>query len=103
MEILSLEDSIRELHDMFYDLAQIVYDQDDLINQIQFNVDSAAVFVEHGTRVVNTASAYRRSSTRIKWIICIIVTVVTVIVVVVAVLLVGGIVVSLVTRQINNI
>ncbi|KAL0965411.1 hypothetical protein UPYG_G00280930 [Umbra pygmaea] len=67
-DILRLESSIRELHEMFIDLAMLVESQGEMINNIEINVSSAAEYV--GTAKVETKKAVRyQKSARRKYVI----------------------------------
>ncbi|XP_003387901.1 PREDICTED: syntaxin-1A-like [Amphimedon queenslandica] len=73
-EILQLEENIKELHDMFYDMMLLVESQGDLIDNIQHNVETAAVYVMKGTEETTKARIYASKNRRLKWIICGVVT-----------------------------
>nr|6MDM_I Chain I, Syntaxin-1A [Rattus norvegicus]6MDN_I Chain I, Syntaxin-1A [Rattus norvegicus] len=45
-EIIKLENSIRELHDMFMDMAMLVESQGEMIDRIEYNVEHAVDYVE---------------------------------------------------------
>jgi len=48
-DIMKLETSIRELHDMFMDMAMMVEQQGEMINMIEHNVTNAEEYVEKAT------------------------------------------------------
>jgi len=48
-DIMKLETSIRELHDMFTDMAMMVEQQGEMINMIEHNVTNAEEYVEKAT------------------------------------------------------
>jgi len=54
-DIKRLENNIRELHDMWMDMAQIVERQGELVDRIEFNVGQAKEFTDGGA--VNTKKA----------------------------------------------
>lgn len=81
-EILQLEENIRELHEMFYDMALLVEEQGEMINRIEHNVETAAVHVDQGKREIRTAVQFQRKNRRLKWIICCVVTSVVVVIIV---------------------
>jgi len=54
-DIKRLENNIRELHDMWMDMAMIVEKQGDMVDRIEFNVGQARDFTEGGA--VNTKKA----------------------------------------------
>ncbi|XP_019908644.1 syntaxin-2 isoform X2 [Esox lucius] len=56
-DIIRLESSIKELHEMFVDIAMLVETQGEMINSIERNVSSAAEYV--GTASVETKKAVR--------------------------------------------
>merc|ERR1712226_880869 len=45
-EILKLENSIKELHDMFMDMAMLVESQGDMVERIEYNVGQSVVAVK---------------------------------------------------------
>ncbi|KAB0394881.1 hypothetical protein E2I00_008116, partial [Balaenoptera physalus] len=45
-EIIKLETSIRELHDMFVDMAMLVESQGEMIDRIEYNVEHSVDYVE---------------------------------------------------------
>lgn len=47
-DVLTLEQSVAELHQMFLDFALLTEQQGELLDQIEFNVRSAADYVEEG-------------------------------------------------------
>ncbi|XP_035241236.1 syntaxin-1A isoform X6 [Anguilla rostrata] len=63
-EIIKLENSIRELHDMFMDMAMLVESQGDLVNNIEKNVRSAEEYVEKAKEETKAAISVRRVSRR---------------------------------------
>lgn len=63
-DILQLEENIQELHDMFYEMAMVVEEQGDLVNQIERNVDYSGEKIIQGQRRV--ASALDVHQTNIK-------------------------------------
>ncbi|XP_036392093.1 syntaxin-1A isoform X3 [Megalops cyprinoides] len=63
-EIIKLENSIRELHDMFMDMAMLVESQGDLVNNIEKNVRSAEEYVERAKEETKAAISVRKGSRR---------------------------------------
>ncbi|XP_067306005.1 syntaxin-1A isoform X3 [Pseudorasbora parva] len=61
-EILKLESSIRELHDMFMDMAMLVESQGELINNIEKNVCSAQEYVETAREQTKAAVKVQKTS-----------------------------------------
>lgn len=45
---MKLEKSIKELHDMFLDMAMLVESQGELLNNIEHHVTNAQTYVEQG-------------------------------------------------------
>ncbi|RLN92406.1 hypothetical protein BBJ28_00017033 [Nothophytophthora sp. Chile5] len=60
-DVLRLEQSVAELHQMFLDLALLVEQQGELLDQIDFQVRTAANYVEQGNQEVQKAIAYQKS------------------------------------------
>jgi t-SNARE complex subunit (syntaxin) len=60
-EIRQLEQNLQELQDMFFDLNEIINEQDEMIDQIQYNVETAPMYVEQGmTHLPPVAQVYHR-------------------------------------------
>lgn len=72
-DIMKLESSIRELHDMFVDMAMLVETQGEMINNIEKNVSSAEVYVERAKEETKKAVKYQSKARRKKWIIVLLV------------------------------
>ncbi|CAM2103084.1 syntaxin-2 isoform X1 [Lepidochelys kempii] len=70
-DIMKLESSIRELHDMFMDLAMFVETQGEMINNIEKDVMNASDYVEHAKEETKKAVKYQSKARRKKWIIVI--------------------------------
>ena len=51
-DVLKLEQSVAELHQMFLDLALLVEQQGEMLDQIEFQVRTAANYVEQGNQEV---------------------------------------------------
>lgn len=62
LDIMSLESSIRELHEIFTDMAILVDIQGDLVNNIEKNVMSAADYVDRSKTETDKAIVYKKSS-----------------------------------------
>ena len=71
-QYLDLERAIEEIHDLFIELADLVRDQGDLVNNIEYNVGQANVNVEKGTRELGEALSYKNKTRKMK-MICLIV------------------------------
>ncbi len=59
-DVVKLEESVAELHQMFVDLSLLVEEQGELINSIDYQINTAADYVDQGTREV--AKAVRHQS-----------------------------------------
>ena len=73
-DVLKLERSVEELHQMFLDMAFLVEQQGEMLDQIEFQVNSAAEYIGEGNQQLGKALDYRKKA-RKKWccIICIVV------------------------------
>ncbi|XP_019854144.1 PREDICTED: syntaxin-1A-like isoform X1 [Amphimedon queenslandica] len=70
-EIRKLEQNLKELYDMFYDFMLLNEPQGDLADNIEYNVDNAAAYVEPGTQTtVTSARMMQNENTRLRWVIC---------------------------------
>ncbi|XP_069726757.1 syntaxin-2 isoform X2 [Phaenicophaeus curvirostris] len=74
-DIMKLESSIRELHEMFMDMAMFVETQGDMINNIEKNVMNASDYVEHAKEETKKAVRYQSKARRKLMFIIICVTV----------------------------
>ncbi|MBZ3883452.1 RIMS-binding protein 2 [Sciurus carolinensis] len=63
-DIMKLETSIRELHEMFMDMAMFVETQGEMINNIEKNVMNAADYVEHAKEETKKAIKYHSKARR---------------------------------------
>ncbi|KAG8146352.1 hypothetical protein E2320_012703 [Naja naja] len=72
-DIIKLESSIQELHEMFMDMAMLVEVQGEMVNSIEKNVMNAVDYVEHAKEETKKAIKYQSKARRKKWIIVIIV------------------------------
>ncbi|CAI9740853.1 syntaxin isoform X1 [Octopus vulgaris] len=59
-DIIKLENSIRELHDMFMDMAMLVESQGEMIDRIEYNVEAAVDYIE--TAKMDTRKAVKYQS-----------------------------------------
>ncbi|CAF1060599.1 unnamed protein product [Rotaria sordida] len=84
-DIMKLEKSIRELHDMFIDMAALVQTQGEMIDRIEYNVVQSENFVKAAStdtkKAVKFQSAARRK--KILLILCLIITVVIIVLILV--------------------
>nr|XP_014344620.1 PREDICTED: syntaxin-2 [Latimeria chalumnae] len=74
-DIMKLESSIRELHEMFMDMAMLVETQGEMVNNIEKNVLNAVEYVEHAKEETKKAVKYHSKSRRkmMYLIICLII------------------------------
>ncbi|XP_036076983.1 syntaxin-2 isoform X2 [Rousettus aegyptiacus] len=63
-DIMKLETSIRELHEMFMDMAMFVETQGEMINNIEKNVTNATDYVEHAKEETKKAIKYQSKARR---------------------------------------
>ncbi|KAG8172825.1 hypothetical protein JTE90_026646, partial [Oedothorax gibbosus] len=78
-DILKLEKSIRELHDMFLDMAVLVEEQGELVDRIEYNVNQASDYVGDAKRDIHRAIRHQ-SNARKKKIILIVVAIIVLII-----------------------
>ncbi|CAL1540583.1 unnamed protein product [Lymnaea stagnalis] len=79
-DIMKLETSIRDLHDMFMDMAMLVESQGEMIDRIEYNVEQAVDYIETAKMDTKKAVKYQSKARRKK--ICIIVCIVVLLVIV---------------------
>ena len=65
-DVLKLEQSLRELHQMFVDMAFMVEQQGEMLDQIEFQVNSAVEYIGEGNQELGKAIEYRKKL-RKKW------------------------------------
>lgn len=65
-ELLKLEKSIQEVHDMFINIAIMVASQGDMVNNIEEHVKSASEHTEKGRTVLEQAVTHKRSARKKK-------------------------------------
>ncbi|GAB6026510.1 Syntaxin-1A [Chamberlinius hualienensis] len=70
-DIIKLEKSIKELHDMFMDMATLVETQGEMIDRIEYNVENAVENVGQASNSFRKAQEYK-SKTRMKKIMALI-------------------------------
>ena len=80
-DVLRLEQSVAELHQMFLDFALLTEQQGELLDQIEYQVKSANEYIEDGNRDIEVAIVYQKEI-RKKW--CCIITIILVIIAVIA-------------------
>ncbi|XP_072281108.1 syntaxin-1A-like isoform X4 [Pyxicephalus adspersus] len=79
-DIVRLESSLKELHDMFMDIAMLVENQGSLIDRIENNMDESVGFVERAVADTKKAVKYQSEARRKKIMIlicCIILIIIT--------------------------
>ncbi|CAO1419321.1 unnamed protein product [Diamesa hyperborea] len=74
-DIIKLENSIRELHDMFMDMAMLVESQGEMIDRIEYHVEHAMDYVQTATQDTKKALKYQSKARRKKIMIMICLTV----------------------------
>lgn len=84
-DIIKLENSIRELHDMFMDMAMLVESQGDMVDRIEFHVDSSRDHVTTGQQELVQAVKYMAKARKKKVMIavCLSITLLVVIIIIV--------------------
>ncbi|XP_042342995.1 syntaxin-1A isoform X1 [Plectropomus leopardus] len=65
-EIIKLENSIRELHDMFMDMAMLVESQGELVNQIERNVLETHDYVEQAKENIPKCKKFKKTGKRVR-------------------------------------
>ncbi|XP_035792023.1 syntaxin-1A-like isoform X6 [Anopheles albimanus] len=81
-DIIKLENSIRELHDMFMDMAMLVESQGEMIDRIEYHVEHAMDYVQTATQDTKKALKYQSKARRKKILIavCVLITIVILVV-----------------------
>lgn len=74
-DIVKLETSIRELHDMFMDMAMLVESQGEMIDRIEYHVEHAMDYVQTATQDTKKALKYQSKARRKKIMILICLTI----------------------------
>ncbi|KAG9354831.1 hypothetical protein JZ751_001544 [Albula glossodonta] len=65
-DIIRLESSIKELHDMFVDMAMLVETQGEMINNIEKNVTNAVEYIGHAKEETKKAVRYQKKARRVR-------------------------------------
>ncbi|RHY26728.1 hypothetical protein DYB32_007344 [Aphanomyces invadans] len=60
-DVLKLEQSVAELHQMFLDLALLVEQQGEMLDQIEFQVKTASNYIDAGNKEVTKALKSQKS------------------------------------------
>ncbi|XP_062332622.1 syntaxin 3b isoform X4 [Osmerus eperlanus] len=68
-DIVRLESSIKELHDMFIDIAMLVESQGGMIDRIESNMDQSVGFVERAVADTKKAAKFQQEARRKKMMI----------------------------------
>jgi syntaxin 1A len=84
-DIMKLEKSIKDLHDMFIDMAMLVEQQGEMINNIEYHVANSKNYVEKGRQETTKALVYQGKARRKKIFIILCLLILLVIVVVILV------------------
>jgi len=79
-DIVRLEASILELHQLFVDMAVLVDSQGELLNQIEFNVSQSVAYTADGVQELKKAVEYQKKSRKK---MCIIIVILIIIIIVV--------------------
>lgn len=83
-DIMKLENSIKELHDMFMDMAMLVESQGEMIDRIEYNVEQSVDFIETAKQDTKRAVKYQSEARKKKVILLgIFITIVVIIVLIV--------------------
>ncbi|CAF3528720.1 unnamed protein product [Rotaria socialis] len=85
-DIIKLEKSIKELHDMFIDMAALVQTQGEMIDRIEFNVVQSENFVKTANTDTKKAVKFQSAARRKKIILILILVIVVIIIVLVLVI-----------------
>uniref|UniRef100_A0A8C2ISQ9 Syntaxin-3 n=1 Tax=Cyprinus carpio TaxID=7962 RepID=A0A8C2ISQ9_CYPCA len=64
-DIMRLESSIKELHDMFVDIAVLVENQGSMIDRIESNMDQSVGFVERAVADTKKAAKFQQEARRV--------------------------------------
>merc|ERR1712241_583305 len=87
-DIIKLETSIKELHDMFMDMAMLVESQGEMIDRIEYHVEHAVDYVQTATQDTKKALKYQSKARRNKiYLISCLSVIVLIIIIVIAVLI----------------
>ncbi|CAF1298195.1 unnamed protein product [Rotaria sp. Silwood1] len=85
-DIIKLEKSIKELHDMFIDMAALVQTQGEMIDRIEFNVVQSENFVKAASTDTKKAVKFQSAARRKKIILILILVIVVIIIVLIIVI-----------------
>ncbi|XP_055535789.1 syntaxin-1A isoform X3 [Wyeomyia smithii] len=81
-DIIKLENSIRELHDMFMDMAMLVESQGELVDRVEYHVEQSRDYVAQGHQELVIAKRYMSKARKKKILIavCVAITLIVLIV-----------------------
>jgi len=80
-DILQLEKSIKELHDLFMDMCTLVQEQGDMVDRIENNVFATQDYVEKAVTHTKQAVVYQTKARRKKIILACIITVIVLVII----------------------
>jgi t-SNARE complex subunit (syntaxin) len=66
-DVLTLEQSVAELHQMFLDFALLTEQQGELLDQIEFQVKQAGDYVEEGNSDLVSGIEYQKKIRKKQW------------------------------------
>lgn len=80
-DIMKLEKSIKELHDMFMDMAMLVESQGEMIDRIEYNVEQSVDYIETAKMDTKKAVKYQSKARRkkIMMMICLVILIVVIV------------------------
>jgi len=84
-DIIKLETSIKELHDMFMDMAMLVESQGEMIDRIEYHVEHAVDYVQTATQDTKKALKYQSKARRKKILLIVGLSIVILIVIIIIV------------------
>ncbi|XP_049340452.1 syntaxin 3b isoform X5 [Astyanax mexicanus] len=82
-DIVRLESSIKELHDMFVDIAMLVESQGGMIDRIESNMDQSVGFVERAVADTKKAAKFQQEARRKMIILGVVILVVVIIIIII--------------------
>jgi len=65
-DILQLEKSIKELHDLFMDMCTLVQEQGEMVDRIEYNVENSVNYVSSAVSDTKKAIMYQSKARRVK-------------------------------------
>ena len=89
-DFIKLELVIREVHELFLEMAALVSQQEDLVSNIWENLGNAEVDVKVGAKQLNKAEGYKTSARKKKIILAVILVVVFIIIILILALEFSG-------------